>query len=432
MDSDKIYSIIKNSGLDAQFNVQVESEDLSMLKITKGDLESVDTFISEVASISCIYKNRLSIINASITSYDEISKFIVDAYKLAKNGSVDCQSRVAWKKHREIKNPFSSRIKKVDVPEIETKLYSAIKKVSSLGNVYSINAWLMYSSSIIHAANSYGIRGDWKNSYSSISSHVVAKDGAEQASSSKSYDAMDPYSLDIDNAFTTAATEAKNLLYAKRAPTFKGDLLLSPEASMSIIQYLASAMSGPEVYKKLSFLSGKLGKVIASDLIDLREIINVKNSPFNISFDNELMPTSTKTLVKDGVLKTYLHNIYSAEKMSQEPTGNAFHNGIGTTNLVLKPGKNSEEELLSRIKRGVYLLDTGDSPNMSTGDLSAMVSEGYYVENGQKKYPLKETVVGINMLNMMKNVVGVGSKSVGLGGIFSPAMLVSGVQISGK
>ncbi len=435
MDSDKLYSIINSSGLEAQFEVRVVESEECNLRVERGSFKSSDTINSKSIIIRSMYKGKSSSVIAHIASYNEIQNLLKKAYELAKNGSEDTQGRFSWKPHENISNPISKNIGDVEVSEMKTRLLSSVNGIASIDKMYSINAWLSYSSSSLHAANSSGVRGDWEGSYSIVSSNVIAKDGTEQASDSRQEEALDPYGLHFNKVFDESADIAVSMLNAQRAPTFKGMVLIAPETTASIISAFVDAMSGEEILKKVSFLTGKLGKTVASKLIDLSEKPYVQGSPFNRSFDDEIMPTFEKSLIKNGVLRTYLHNIYSSEKLHQEPTGNGFGwpgDFIGTTNLMLKPGRTSEEKLISRIKRGIYLLDTGDRPNMSTGDLSAMVSEGYYIESGEKKYPVKETMIGINMIDLMKNVVGVGSKVVGLGGVFSPAILVDKAQISGR
>ncbi len=435
MDSDKLYSIIRSCGLDAQSEINVVEDRECSLKIEKGAFKGADIIDSKTVTIRSIYNGRSSSVSASIVSYDEIKNLLEKAYKLAKNGSSDTQSRFSWKRHKKIKESFSRKILDVDVNDIKTKLLDSSKKVASFDKVHSVSAWLEYSDSKLSAANSSGIKGDWRSSYSAAYSNIVAKEGDEQASDSQYDEALDPYGLHLDKIFEKCAKLAVNMLNAQRAPTFKGSVLISPKTASYLIKAFAGAMGGEGILKKTSFLTGMLHKNVASKLIKLSENPYVKGSPFNRSFDDEIMPTLGKDLIKDGVLKTYLHNIYSAEKMHQKPTGNGFEgvgSFIGTTNLLLKRGQSSTEKLLSKIKQGVYLLDTGDRPNMATGDLSAMVSEGYYIESGEEKYPLKETMIGINMIDLMKNVIAVGSEVRSIEGVFSPPILVEGVQISGK
>ena len=48
------------------------------------------------------------------------------------------------------------------------------------------------------------------------------------------------------------------------------------------------------------------------------------SAPLIASFDNEGTNTSRFNIIENGVLKSYLHSIYSANKFNTKPTGNSF------------------------------------------------------------------------------------------------------------
>jgi PmbA protein len=204
---------------------------------------------------------------------------------------------------------------------------------------------------------------------------------------------------------------------------------------IGIIESLLDAASGEEVLKGRSFLAGKKDSLIGSDKLYMAEENRVPNSPYNREFDDELTPTKRKMIVERGVLKSFLHNIYSAEKLGEDRTGNGFLGGggisTGFTNIKVYGEKFRKGDLLSKVKHGVYMLSTGDRANESTGDLSAMVT-GYYVKDGKIVHPLKETMIGINLIELLSNVSAIGEDFFMAGGINTPSLLVDNVKISGR
>ncbi len=437
MDSESILRVIRGTKLDAGLDIRITEDHSSSLSIERGEFMGGQADIEKEATIRCIYKDKSSLVHLSINSIEDLNLGVARAYKLAKTiGSEDGQSTFSVQKHINKPNPLSKRIDKVKNSDILSRMLSAQKEVSKLGHIHSVNIFSGHSHTNLYAANSNGINGDWEGSSAFLRAEVIAKDGTEQTTGSKGAESLDPYGIDFDDVVIKASNTARGMLGAKSAPTFKGDLLLSPEAANLIFGKFVSAMNGEDILKKRSFLTGRKGHAVASKLIKLREENWLKRSPRNRQFDDELIPTSSKDLVSDGLLRTYLHNIYSAEKTGERPTGNGFFgldgSSIDTTNVVLKAGNVKTEDLISRIKRGIYMLETGDSPNMATGDLSAMVMNGYYIKDGEIKYPVKETMVGVNMIDLMKNVSVLGSEYIGLDGVFTPALLVNNVQISGK
>ena len=437
MDSEDILKVIRRAKLDAELDIRITEDRSSSLGIERGVFIGGQSDESRDAVIRCLYKKRSSSMRLSLNSAEDLDNGVMKAYKLAKViGSEDGQSTFSVLKHLNGPSPLSRKIGLIKNSDILSRMLAAKKAISEVQNIYSINISSGYSHTHLCAANSNGINGDWEGSVAFARAGVVAKDGVEQTTGSKEAESLDPYGIDFDEVAVGAASLAKNMLGAKQAPTFKGDLLLSPETSNLLMGELVSAMDGEDILKNRSFLVGKKGQVIASTLVSLREENLLKKSPYNRQFDDELIPTSSKDLVSGGLLQTYLHDIYSAEKMNEKPTGNGFFgqegSSVDATNVVLKPGKIKTEDLISRIKKGIYLIETGDSPNMSTGDLSAMVMNGYYIESGEIKYPVKETMVGVNMIDLMKNISTLGSEYLGLGGVFTPALIIGGVQVSGK
>ena len=56
----------------------------------------------------------------------------------------------------------------------------------------------------------------------------------------------------------------------------------------------------------------------------------------------------------------------------------------------------------------------------------------YYVEKGIIKYPIERTSIHINMLDLMKNIISIGSDSLTIGRFTAPSLLVDNVKILGK
>ena len=74
------------------------------------------------------------------------------------------------------------------------------------------------------------------------------------------------------------------------------------------------------------------------------------------------------------------------------------------TNLHLEPGKLSPEELIKDIDEGFYITDLiGSGANMVTGDYSRGAA-GFWIEKGQRTYPVSEVTIAGHMLDMFRHV----------------------------
>ena len=154
------------------------------------------------------------------------------------------------------------------------------------------------------------------------------------------------------------------------------------------------------------------------------------------TFDAEGYRTQRTSVIESGVLKNLLHNSYTSNKDQVENTGNAArpsYSGlprISTSNFVVTPGKGTLEDFIAEMDKGVVCRNTGDRPNMTTGDLSAMILEGYYVENGEIQHSLKNTLIGINMKDLLKKVSQVGSDSRTTFSMITPSFVIESANIT--
>ena len=88
------------------------------------------------------------------------------------------------------------------------------------------------------------------------------------------------------------------------------------------------------------------------------------------------------------------------------------------------------DDLISEIDKGIYCKNTGDRPNMTTGDLSAMVMEGFYIEHGEIKHPVKNTLIGINMRDLLQRIHRVGADTRATFSIVSPSLVIESAKIT--
>ena len=115
------------------------------------------------------------------------------------------------------------------------------------------------------------------------------------------------------------------------------------------LQPLISALNGSAIQQKQSFLIDMIGEKIGSGLL------SVTDDPFIVSgrgsrhFDNEGIATKKRTVIKNGVLKTYFIDTYYGKKLGMEP------NSGSTTNLVFETGSQDLDGLLAGIDRGILV-----------------------------------------------------------------------------
>jgi PmbA protein len=244
---------------------------------------------------------------------------------------------------------------------------------------------------------------------------------------------------DIDPEFIgkSAAESVLNNLGGKTIEGGDMPVVLAPLATGTFLGFgFGSAVNAEEVQYGRSYISDALGDQIATENLEIVDDAIMPSGIASRPFDAEGYPSRRTEILTSGVLKSLLHNSYTANKDKVENTGNASRPGysgvpsISTSNFVVKPGKGSLDDLLSEVGTGIFCRNTADRPNMTTGDLSAMVMEGHYFENGELKHPVRSTLIGINMRDVLKRIILIGDDTKVTTSIVSPSLAIESAKIT--
>ncbi|HVP14928.1 MAG TPA: TldD/PmbA family protein, partial [Terriglobales bacterium] len=241
---------------------------------------------------------------------------------------------------------------------------------------------------------------------------------------------------DLEAIAREAARRAVARLGARAVPTARVPVIFSPEIAASWIGDMFDAFSGESHLKGTSWLTGRLGETIASDLVTLVDDGRLPGGVGSEPFDGEGMPTRGTVLVDRGRFAAILYDHYHARRAGTRSTGSAVRGyastpGIGSHNLFVEAGAESPESILARVERGFFMDDQGSYGfNPTTGDYSFQ-AQGFWVERGAKVFPVEGVTVASNSLDMLRNVVAVGSDLEFLGSTASPTLLIAEMTVSG-
>ena len=139
-------------------------------------------------------------------------------------------------------------------------------------------------------------------------------------------------------------------LDARQPKTCEIPIIYEWTVASSLLGALAGALTGGAVYRQASYLAGKLGETIASPLVQITDDACIVRGAGSKSYDGEGLATQRTTVVKDGVLQSYLLDTYSARKLGLKTTRNAARSLGGTpaasaTNFWMAPGELTLDEL---------------------------------------------------------------------------------------
>ena len=288
-------------------------------------------------------------------------------------------------------------------------------------------------------ANSRGVNISYQSGYISASVTLLAVDDKGDSQMGWDFDIRRKLKdLDIAMIGASAAERAIGLLGSRTIIPVRVPVILDPHVSVQFLDILSASLSADAVQKKRSFLTGKVGRKIISDRID---IIDDGVMPWGIGtrpVDDEGVPTSDRSLITEGVLAEYIHNTYTAAKAGTSSTGNASRGGfkslpgVAVTNLYIKQtGNGRETELIKSMHKGILITDVMGihTANPVSGDFSIGIS-GIWIEGGERKYPVKEALMSGNILDLFIKVEETGRDLRFYGNTGSPSLLVGEMDIS--
>lgn len=233
----------------------------------------------------------------------------------------------------------------------------------------------------------------------------------------------------------TAARRALRRLGARQVKTAEVPVVFDPETAAGLVGMIASAASGPALYRGTSFLLNRLGKRIGSPMVTIVDDGTIPAALGSKPFDGEGLAAGRTTLVGEGVLESYLLDTYSARKLGLASTHHASRSGggvgVATTNLTLRPGDASPEELIRSVRTGLYVTELiGFGVSLVTGDYSRG-AVGLWIENGEPAYPVEEVTIAGNLLEMLDAVDGIGNDLVLRDATAAPTVKIARMVVAG-
>lgn len=204
---------------------------------------------------------------------------------------------------------------------------------------------------------------------------------------------------------------------------FVGDVIFTPDSMSDLVGVLSGALSGYALLAGTTPFKDKQGEEIASPRFSLLNRPRHEAFPGGCDFDGFGVPTCDLDVVAGGRLNEFLIDFYISKKLQRPQTA-------GATNFIVPPGETSIEEIVRATKRGIILSRfSGGQPNNNL-DFSGVAKNSFYVEDGEVRYALVETMVAGNMQALLKQIRAVSRETVNFGGSAYPFLAAGGVTIS--
>ena len=264
---------------------------------------------------------------------------------------------------------------------------------------------------------------------------IVTKEKDSTTSYDRVYLKTNKNSLNMKDNLIKDIKMALKQAKKEKLKTKKYDIIVDSTVMKSILSNFIDMLSATNIRQKISCLEGKLNEKVFSDKLTIIEDPKNEDYPGATIFDDEGTETEKKKIIKDGVLKTYLYNIKEAKEQNKKTTGNGY-SSISTRNMYIKPGDKTLEEMMKKLKNGIYITDCMGSMNTAinpnTGNISLQIF-GFIIENGEIKCGFEPSVMTTTIFELLSNIEEIENQvtfikqSVG-----SPCLLVKDISIAGS
>jgi len=401
--------------------------------VEKSSIYSTDARAGGSVSVRAFYRGGVGSASTDKLDEESVIETARAAAQLAKLAEPDPDfvSLPGPAPYSEVPGLYDPKVAAMDVRDVINACIGNIdgakavtgEAIVSGGASVGYNTWAL--------ANSLGVRVTGQNSFVGIYSMVIVKHGDDVGAFYDFDQARLLSDFDPSGLGKTAAEMAVRFLGARKVETKILPIVLGPLAGTSIFGGVAGSANLENVQRGRSFLIGKRGEKIGSDVLTITDDPLIPGGLSSGICDGEGFPHQKMVIMENGVLLTYLTDSYTANKAKEPNNGHSTRGGIAPTNAVPKLGQKTSDQIVSEVEEGLYINEGGISPESVTGEVSASVDFGFKIEGGKLAYPVKNTMIGGNFLDMLKNVDAISSDYRSEPGLIMPTVRIQAVSVAG-
>ena len=243
-----------------------------------------------------------------------------------------------------------------------------------------------------------------------VTSALISHEGKQSifygSASAHSFD-----DLDITACIQDIYGSARALLDGSPIATGRYDVVFSPDCLGRVLSAFHTTLSGVAAKKELTQFRDKEGQSIASACLSLSDVPKIQGGLAYTPFDDEGYETKAKTIIRNGVLETLMHNSATANHFGLTTTANAARSpkgrlDVSSNHLVIEAGLDLDPTA-GEYFEVIDLQGTHSGANAVSGDFSFGAS-GYLCRDGQRIKPVRGVTVAHNFYALLKTIVAVG------------------------
>ncbi len=300
--------------------------------------------------------------------------------------------------------------------------------------IISVNCEYSDLDEFLHIIDSNGFSGSMKQTLFSLSSECSVKGNGDSRPEGWWYEnSLFFKDLKKDGVGHKSYERAISRLNPKKLKSGIYNMVLENTISSRMIAPIVSALNGAAIQQNNSFLKGKLGERVFSNRFQLIDTPHLEGAYGARFFDSEGIATKKMNIIENGIINYYFINTYYSAKLSTPSTIEGP--SVPTCKFACSPDTPVSERLLNDLlencENGILVTGfNGGNSNSSTGDFSFGI-QGFYFENGELLFPIKEMNVTGNLITLWNNLIDAGTDPRKTGRWLIPSLAFESVNFNG-
>lgn len=395
------------------------------LNVETGEMSLFRTTFDTNVGMSVIVDQKSGSVAINKTDKDSINEAVRKVMDMAQSSQPDDANDIS---PSQPKQSFSKGDEKPDMEKMYLRLdefMGYVKKTHPTINMEAAIVDFSHSTSVFQ--NSNGVEFTTKEGMYGFSNMFTAKEGKDTSS----FNGMGISALNLNTPFIESGS-AKRLLkqsteQVRTKPVsekFTGEIVVTPDCLSDFLGFITGDISDGKIISKTSIYKEKLNQQITDPRFTLhaRPVSDEITDGYFITDDGYV--AENNTIIDNGVLKTHLLSLYGANKTG----GKRAVNGGGA--FVVDAGEKPKDEIIRNIKKGILLERFSGGRPSADGEFSGVAKNSYYIENGELKYPISETMISGNIQEMFSNIGEISSDRIDFGYCIFPWISFKGVTVS--
>ena len=370
---------------------------------------------------------------SNLEKIDEIANQAIENTKLNKKDENNSFAEIG--KVKEVKKVYDDKFNNLDLDESVELLKTVISTATDSGCEVTGSGFSASEGRTL-IVNSNGVSIENKGTGFGIGLSVTIQKEGQIATA---YNSQSSRFFDIDGVklATEVCDLAKSSLDTKPIETNDYSVVLDYYAATGLLNTFIGAFDGENVRRGRSILKDKLGSEIANPTLSIIDNPLLEKGLLTTKCDGEGSVSQKTDLIKDGVLNSFIYDIYTANKENVKTTSNGFRGSYLTTPMISPSNlefKFSEMKDLSEIDKGVLTTSVlgAHTANPISGDFSVEASNAFKIENGELTEPINKAMISGNVFEIMKNIEGLKSEIKQYGSFIIPKLLVHNLRVVGQ